>query len=128
MVTFEVRRRDAMILRIELSSIRSSPSFATGLIAWTGVAAGAGATAVVLDLTEAARPAAAVASDDGAAEGVFAAVLEAAVTSLSTIRPPGPVPVTLERFTPSSAAILRARGETFWRSPEGVGSAAATWA
>ena len=47
----------------------------------------------------------------------FAGVLVAASTSLRVMRPAGPVPVTVERSTPSSAAILRARGDARTRSP-----------
>src|SRR5262245_20099784 len=39
------------------------------------------------------------------------------------MRPPGPVPVMLERFTPWAAAIFLAGGEAFTRAP-GVRAAA----
>lgn len=124
MVVFEVRSRDAMILRMELSSIRSSPSFATGTMAWGAGAVGAGAGAVVLDFIEAASAAAAFASEEGL-DGDLAGVVEAFWTSLLTMRPAGPVPVSPARLTPSSAAILRAKGEALSRSPrEGVGAMA----
>ena len=65
----EVRRRDAMIFRIELSWTISSPSFATGKIAGAAeVAASAGvgvaAAAAAFDLIEAVSAAAALASAD----------------------------------------------------------------
>src|SRR6266480_2307343 len=43
----------------------------------------------------------------------------AARTSVSVIRPLGPVPFTLERSTPSSAAIRRATGDAFTRASSG---------
>src|SRR4030095_13755137 len=42
--------------------------------------------------------------------------LAAARTSVSVTRPSGPVPFTLERSTPSSAAIRRATGDAFTRA------------
>src|SRR4051794_9252616 len=44
-------------------------------------------------------------------------------TSLATMRPPGPVPWRLAMSTPRSAAILRASGELFTRSPGGRATA-----
>ena len=110
-----------MILRIELSWIISSPSLATGTMAW---AAGAGVSVAALDLMDAARAAAAEASVDGVA-GAFAGELAAAWTSFFTIRPAGPEPETLERFTPRSAATLRARGDALMRSRGAVSAEAA---
>src|SRR6266498_1659542 len=45
----------------------------------------------------------------------------AARTSVSVTRPSGPVPFTLERSTPSSAAIRRATGDAFTRASSGCG-------
>src|SRR5688572_11841289 len=104
MVVFEVRRREAMILRIELSSILSSPSLATATIAW----AGAGAGAADLDSIDAASAAAADASDEGVV--VFTGELAAVWTSFLTILPAGPDPEICVRSTPRSAATLRASG------------------
>ena len=56
-----------MIFRMELSSIRSSPALATGTMACAGAGlAGAG----TLDLMDAARAAAADASDDGGVDSL----------------------------------------------------------
>ena len=91
MVTFEVRRREAMTLRIVLSSMISSPSLATGMMACgPGAAAGmarvAGAGVLVaLALTAAARAAAALASGDG--DEAAGELCAAAVPGLRTTRP-----------------------------------------
>ena len=114
MVVFEVRRRDAIILRIELSSILTSPSFAVGMIAnGEGVVTVDAETDFVL--IEFASAAAAVASDDGA--GDFAIDFENASTSFLTMRPAGPDPVSVLMSMLRSAAIFRARGEILIRAP-----------
>ena len=81
-----------------------------------GVGAWLGAGALVLDLIDAASPAAAVASEEGSGD-VLVEVLVVVATSDLTIRPPGPVPVTLVRSTPRSVAILRASGDDLMRFP-----------
>ena len=53
------------------------------------------------------------------AAGVAGFDLAAARTSVSVTRPSGPVPFTLDRSTPSSAAILRATGDAFTRASSG---------
>src|SRR5437867_12148322 len=50
------------------------------------------------------------------AAGVAGFDLAAARTSVSVTRPSGPVPLTLERSMPSSAAIRRATGDAFTRA------------
>ena len=60
-------------------------------------------------------------SEGFAAAGVFCAgagpfVFAAARTSVSVTRPSGPVPLTLARSTPSSAATRRATGDAFIRA------------
>ena len=119
MVVLEVIRREAMILRIVLSSMISSSALAWGTRAWTmGSGAGAEMTGGVrgFDLMEATRAAAAEASLDGGGAGLAVAA-DVASMSLAVMRPAGPVPMTVERFRPRSAAILRAKGEAMTRSP-----------
>ena len=66
-----------------------------------------------LRIIDAAKAAAALASEE--AEEALLGAAAAACTSALTMRPAGPVPSTVARFTPLSAAILRASGETLRR-------------
>ena len=122
MVVFEVSRRDAMIFRMEDSSIRSSPSFEVGRMA---IGADEGTDAGVIEgvevtdfaLTEARSEAAANASVE--ITGAFCGCLVAERTSLLTMRPAGPVPTISESLIPVSDATLRASGDALTR-PGGV--------
>ena len=60
-------------------------------------------------------PAFTAAGTEGAGAAAFSD-LAAARTSVSVTRPSGPVPFTLERSTPSSAATRRATGDAFTRA------------
>src|SRR6266542_4434857 len=59
------------------------------------------------------------------ADGAACFDLAAERTSVSVTRPSGPVPFTLERSTPSSAAIRRATGDAFTRASSGCGGSRA---
>ena len=98
MVVLLVTRRSAMTLRIPESGTRVLlPGGKTGT--GMGFASGLGVVAtVVVSFFE-------------------SSVSELTVRiSFSTIRPPGPEPVTVERSTPFSRATFLARGEAFTRS------------
>src|SRR4051812_42043319 len=70
---------------------------------------------------EAADGLAAVAGFDGAAEPRLPCDFAADRTSVSVTRPSGPVPFTLAKSIPSSAATRRATGEAFTRGSSAEG-------
>ena len=107
--------RRAMVWRMRLS-VSPAPDMAA--------AGSAGADAGRRDAAAAAERGGGLARA-GAAAGADAAAAEAAArTSRSTMRPPGPVPVTLRGSMPSSAATRLARGLMMIRPPADCGSPA----